>query len=218
MPLHGENPPVVETLDSLDDSVRRDSRDAQAVPQPVDGLMVQRIDLEPSSAGCQRENGVFLDLHRMDGLISRVISVVLERAGALRGDVLNQAAPRLNVEHLNASAYRQDRHAQPARGGDERDLRRVASLTHCSEVGVPLLAEIFRRDVLSAGQDEAIDAREDTLGGQWIGQGRHHEWYEPCVLDSGDVRRVQSNPPLSFIPDGCCDRYNWPSVQELVSW
>ena len=72
VPLHAEHelPVLVRILDRLDHPVRRPRDRAQAGAEPLDRLVVERVDPHRAAAGRLREAAVGRDLH----LVRRAIA------------------------------------------------------------------------------------------------------------------------------------------------
>ena len=89
---------------------------------------------------------------------------MIERPGDLARDVLHQRAAHRDIEHLHASADRQEGDTAGHRGARKRDLEVVAAILGRLERGVRHFAVKRRIDVAAPGQHQSVDAREDLLG------------------------------------------------------
>src|SRR5579864_5232258 len=107
MPLHAKCPARPgRPLQRFNDSIRRPSGDAQALPWLVHGLMVRTVDARTRAA---RQFGQLpaLDANWMQRLASPGASIVVHRISHFARNVLHQGPALMNVQELRAIADRQ---------------------------------------------------------------------------------------------------------------
>ena len=173
MPLDAEAEARGWIFDRLDDAVGRGGRDAEPGRDLLDRLVMAavrlaRVGVAQPFAHQAREQRVFVDPHfvrQVVGLVRRHRPAVLQRAGHLRGDVLHQRAAARDVQDLDAAADREDRQVAAARLADERELELVARRIDVHHRRMSRLAVAGRRDVLAAGEQQAVDCVDRLVHG-----------------------------------------------------
>ena len=88
--------------------------------EPVDGLVVEAVDVQPAAAGEPVQRRAGRDVHGVRGLVRLVALTVLELREV--GQVLVQRAAADDVHPLHAAADRQHRKVALACGGEQREL------------------------------------------------------------------------------------------------
>ena len=175
MPLDGHHPVVaVDGLEALDGAVGGAGDDAEVVGHAVDGLVVvadaHRLD------GAQRLGQARARLHRGADLgAAAAHGDAVEQTAGLAHDVLAEGAAVDDVQQLEAAADGQHRHAAPPGRPVERLLEAVDAPVVAVGLGHRLLAVERRVDVLTAGEDQPVEAGDHNVG-LLVGQspGREH--------------------------------------------
>src|SRR5690348_11846719 len=133
---------------------------------------------------------------------SRAGRVVIERAGALAGNVLHERAAERDIEQLEASANRERWTCDRACGLDQGDLGGVPlgvrSLDRCV-TGLVVEGWI---EVFASGEHESV-ARVDDRGGVGdLRQRRDDERYCAGALQGFHVRDIQPDASSMIIAVG----------------
>ena len=126
VPLHAEQQPRPRLLDRLDHAVRRPGDRPQAAAEPVDGLVVERVDLERRSAptiSASREPGS-IRTACVGIRPGRGLAVLDGAVGDVRQMLVQRAAAR-DVERLAAAADAEDRDAERVGLAGDRELEGV---------------------------------------------------------------------------------------------
>src|SRR5262245_36907489 len=93
MPLHADDEPRrVLQLDGLDELIGRPGDRAEAAAERLHRLMVHAVHVRGVRAHDRREPAVRGDLHRVGGLVARLLLAVHDGSAGVAADVLMQAA------------------------------------------------------------------------------------------------------------------------------
>ena len=128
----------------------------------------------------------------MNALRSARGLIVVRVSRALRTDVLNEIAPECDIDQLKAATDGERRCASVARGAGEGELVGVARGVRFACFLVRGLIEVFRIDVLAAGQEQCVNAVQRSDSG--LGRnGRENEWRHPRGDEGVGVRFVYAH-------------------------
>ncbi len=109
VPLDTHPERMVRVFDRLDHPVGGHPHDADPAPRFVDTLVVSAVDVDPRVPNERGESRVGRELHRMDGTIPGIASLVFERAGPQCREVLNERAAAHDGHELRPVADPEDR-------------------------------------------------------------------------------------------------------------
>ncbi len=122
--------------------------------------------------------------------IARALRPVLHGAGSLRWEILKQGTAQCHIDQLNTAANAQD--WDPALPGHrkERELKQISLPTGRIEVGRRPGAVPGRVDVLTTGEQQAVDPIEGSSRHRGAHQWREHQRDPPCDQYGSNVGGV----------------------------
>src|SRR5215813_7086837 len=164
VPLHADAPGMLDVLDRLDQTVLSPRHRAQALADAIDALMMPGAHLGVGRAEDVCQAALRLDLDAVHADVARVQSMRDAVAVVVRQmDV--QAAATDDVQHLQAAADTQHRHARVGeRRAREREFERIALLADGVHAFMVLAAVGIRIDVAAARDDQRAHARQQSGG------------------------------------------------------
>ena len=208
MPLDCHRPPVIAVpLYCFDNSVWRSRCHSKSVAELGDGLVVQRIDGNFGCSDCFRRERSRLDRHWVNSRIPVIVGVVIQRSRNFGRNVLYQGSAECNVQELWAAANGEQRFPEVTSGEDEGDLCLVPGGVRLAAFFSSGLSVQTRVYIFAPSQKQSIDAREYQSGVVGCRKGRNYDWYEPCTLQSDNVRAVQSESMSAAEPSVRCGGY-----------
>ena len=118
---------------------------------------------------------------------------MLESIFDFGGYILNQCAPKRDIEELRPAAYREHRNLHVTSCLNQRDLGLVAGEVGFATTRRSGLSIKRRFYIFAAGEEKAVNAGKNRLYRFVSRKRRHDEWYQSCTFECGDVRAVQSH-------------------------
>ena len=187
VPLDADEEVALGVLDRLDDPVGRPGDGDEAVAEPVHGLVVERVDVDPAAPRISAPTSLPGSISTSwVGCVARPPLAVARSAPVCVGEVLVQRAAAGDVESLGAAADRQDRHpARVGRAGD-RQLEAVEVGLGRPELRVARPVVAVRVEVGPAREADARDPVEQRLD-RVVAQRRHHHRDAAGPLDRAQV-------------------------------
>ena len=125
MPLHPNQEPGTISFDPFHDPVLCPGNRAQALPQPVDSLMMVRSDAQSNASDGLSQPAAGCDGHGVAGVGAHPIAMRC-RIHSVREMLLKPTAER-HVQHLHASTGTENREAPGNRGTNQKDLELVSN-------------------------------------------------------------------------------------------
>ncbi|EWS62819.1 hypothetical protein Y695_03950 [Hydrogenophaga sp. T4] len=185
MPLHAEHITRPGVPDGLDDAVlRAEGFHRQPLAQTVHALVVDAGDTVGRAVAIQPlQRGPGFEMHVVHQPVVARGVLVVDGPGALRGDVLHQAATEIDVDELGPAADAEHRLARLDEAAQEVELVAVANRIAGPGRVTQRVAVGFRTDVDTALQDQAIEQVDEFGHGCAVGrQGA-------VLVDEGDHQR-----------------------------
>ena len=161
MPLHCEHEALPGQLQRLDHTIGIPAADHQSLAEIGDGLVViaPRVNGFADQRG-QPGAGHGAHRQRVEYGVAGPVSAVADDIG----QVLMQRPAQCDVEHLCAAADAQHRKLPLERGAQQRELPGVALPSGLVGARMRLLTVGSGIDVLAAGDQQPVQAIENTLG------------------------------------------------------
>jgi len=219
MPLDPENEAFPFLLNAFYNAVVRPSYHLHAGAETPIRLVVAAVHSSSSGTHDLREAASGRNLDPVMRCLSTRPRRMLLGIFDIRVDVLNQAPPKGQPEHLGAATYPQHRKPAVQRKLRQPELELVPSMVYFSQLGVSRLAVEAGIDVASSCEENAIEGVDSR---KW-GVRRELDRSCPLGFDRLSVSRSKTiGAPLSFRIGGArwqCDtnRGNCPTSrhQEL---
>ena len=201
VPLDAEIERLAVALDRLHDAVVGPRHGAQIAAEAVDGLVVERVDVEVLGADDRGQPRPGLDPHVVRRLPARLGLAVRHRAVADVRHVLVQRAAAGDVEHLAAAADAQHGEAERVRAADDGELEGVEPRLDRAQLRVRLGVVGGRVDVGAARHADPrqlVDQRRHVAVRERGQDDRH----PAGVLDGPHVGHAEHDLGLSQISLG----------------
>lgn len=167
MPLHADDEAPIASFHGFDHAVFGPCRDYEPGAEGRHRLMVEAVHRENGAPPEDLEKvAVALDGDVVGMAVACTARIVIDVARDLGRYVLDQRSTQRDVQHLHPPADREHRHVALDGGPAQRDLEQIPVAEDLGFVHrrMARLTEDPRVDVAPAGENEAVDVRQDLVG------------------------------------------------------
>ena len=156
MPLHGPNESLLGIVNGFDDSILAATHHGKAGGNILDGLMVETVHCDHIPSDQVVKRGVGRENTVVAGTLCAGCHAMVYFTGGLGGDVLVQAAAKVDIHHLQTSADAQNRLFLLLCQTEEQGFTVIPIGCGCHSV-IPLFLTVqCRFDVPAAGEQNAV--------------------------------------------------------------